>query len=232
MEANPNITRLLEMLENPEAYSEQEIRDIINHDDETREAYRLMVTAKQGYTHKQSNHTTNAQAAWKRFCENEERRMKNEESYGREPMARADSSFFTLHSSFQKIVASFMGILLISSITFAAIHIVRKHQKQKFPQTEQMVSEAKTTNTIPVDTLTTDTTTVQPVIYDNIPLEKMLSEIAAYYSVDVMFQNNEIRSLRFHFVWNPQQEIEKVVSDLNHFERLHVMMKENQLIVE
>ena len=42
METNPNIIRLLEMLESPEAYSEQEIRDIINKDEETREAYRLM----------------------------------------------------------------------------------------------------------------------------------------------------------------------------------------------
>ena len=34
METNPNITRLLEMLENPEIYTEQEILDIINSDEE------------------------------------------------------------------------------------------------------------------------------------------------------------------------------------------------------
>jgi hypothetical protein len=220
------------MLENPEAYSEQEIRDIINHDDETREAYRLMVAAKQGYTHKQTNHTTNAQAAWQRFCESEKFKVKSEKPNTAHSTAQLHSSFFTLHSSFQKIVASFIGILLVSSITFAAIHIVRQHQKQESPQTEQTATVAKTTNTIPVDTLTTDTTTIQPVIFDNIPLEKMLSEIATHYSAEVIFQNNEIRSFRFHFVWNPQQEIEKVVSNLNHFERLHVIMKENQLIVE
>lgn len=44
-----NIKQLLEMLDNPSAYSEQEISDIINRDDETREAYRLMVAAKQSY---------------------------------------------------------------------------------------------------------------------------------------------------------------------------------------
>ena len=45
--SDKNISRLLEMLDNPSAYSEQEIRDIINCDDETREAYRLMVATKQ-----------------------------------------------------------------------------------------------------------------------------------------------------------------------------------------
>ena len=212
MEANPNITRLLEMLENPEAYSEQEIRDIINSDDETRETYQLIVATKQGYIHRQTERSDDIQAAWQRF---------ESKHYPKQP-----------NRNRMKIAASFIGILLVSSITFAAIHIVRQHQKQEFPQTEQTVTVAKTTNTIPVDTLTTDTTTVQPVIYDNIPLEKILSEIATYYSTEVIFQNNEIRSLRFHFVWNPQQEIEKVVSDLNHFEHLHVTLKDNHLIVE
>ena len=40
-----NIRQLLEMLDNPDAYTEQEIHDIINRDDDTREAYRLMVEA-------------------------------------------------------------------------------------------------------------------------------------------------------------------------------------------
>lgn len=63
---NENISRLLEMLDNPSAYSEQEIQDIIDHDDETREAYRLMVVAKQGYRHKQTL-PTDVDAAWQRF---------------------------------------------------------------------------------------------------------------------------------------------------------------------
>ena len=41
-----NIRQLLEMLDNPEAYTEQEIQDIINRDEDTRETYRMMVEAK------------------------------------------------------------------------------------------------------------------------------------------------------------------------------------------
>ena len=43
---NDNIRQLLEMLDNPEAYTEQEIQDIINRDEDTRETYRMMVEAK------------------------------------------------------------------------------------------------------------------------------------------------------------------------------------------
>ena len=60
----------------------------------------------------------------------------------------------------------------------------------------------------------------------------MLPEITTHYGVETVFQSEDARRLRFHFVWNPQADLEKVVSDLNHFEHLHVTLKDNQLIVE
>ena len=69
---NEKIHQLLEMLDNPDAYTEQEIRDIINHDKDTREIYRLMVEAKRSSRHRQDNESVDVNAAWKRFVENEE----------------------------------------------------------------------------------------------------------------------------------------------------------------
>ena len=212
METNPRITRLLEMLDNPEAYSEQEIRDIILCDDETREAYRLMVEAKQGYFHKQTELSANAETAWQRF---EKKHCQKQPSF-----------------NWMKMAASFVGILLLSGMAFATIHIVRQHQTLKSHQSMQTTTVTAPARTMSTDTTEADTTTVLPVIYDNIPLENILPEITAHYGIGVTFQNDDARQLRFHFVWNPQQEIEKVVGDLNHFERLHVTLKDNQLIVE
>ena len=45
METSNNIDRLLAMLDHPERYSEQEIMDTVNHDDETREFYRSLTQA-------------------------------------------------------------------------------------------------------------------------------------------------------------------------------------------
>ena len=131
-----------------------------------------------------------------------------------------------------KIAASFIGVLLVSGIAFAAIHIVRQYQKTDTPKTEVTENATSPIATAPVDTLASDTTTVQPIIYDNIPLEKMLPEIAVHYNVEVTFANEEVRGLRFRFVWNPQQGIDQVISDLNQFERLTVTRKDNQIIVE
>lgn len=214
-----NIRQLLEMLDNPDAYTEQEIQDIINRDDDTREAYRLMVEAKRSSRQRQAAEPIDVDAAWQRL--NEE--LKKEEGH---------SSFFILHSSLQKAAASFIGVLLVSGIAFAAIQMVR-YAQQPAPKAEEVANTPKPANITPADTLTTDTIAVpQPIVYDNIPLEKMLTEIAAHYDAKVAFANDEARGLRFRFVWNPQKGIGQVVSDLNQFERLTVTLKDDVITIE
>jgi len=207
-----NIRQLLEMLDNPDAYTEQEILDIINRDEDTRETYRLMVAAKRSSRQRQADKPIDVDAAWQKL---------NQKVHPKQ------------HSSgWMKIAASFVGVLLVSGITFAAIQIVR-YAQQHTPKTEEVINTTKPAITTPSDTLPTDTTAVsQPVIYDNIPLEKMLSEIAAHYDAKVTFVNDEARGLRFRFVWNPQKGIGQVVRDLNQFERLTVTLKDDVITVE
>ena len=207
-----NIRQLLEMLDNPEAYTEQEIQDIINRDEDTRETYRMMVEAKRSSRQRQADKPVDVDAAWQKF---------------NQIIQPQQHSF-----DWMKIAASFVGVLLVSGIAFAAIQIVR-YTQQHTPKTEEVINTPKSANVTPADTLTTDTiATPQPIIYDNIPLEKMLPEIAAHYDAKVTFVNDEARQLRFYFMWHPQKGIDKVVSDLNQFERLNVTLNDNQITVK
>ena len=209
---NDNIRQLLEMLDNPEAYTEQEIQDIINRDEDTRETYRMMAEAKRSSRQHQANKPIDVDAAWQKF---NQKIQPQQHSFG-----------------WMKIAASFIGVLLVSGIAFAAIQIVR-YAQQNTPKTEEVIYTPKPANVTPNDTLTTDTIAApQPIIYDNIPLEKMLPEIAAHYDAKVTFVNDEARQLRFRFVWNPQKGIDQVVSDFNQFERLTVKLKDNEITVE
>ena len=196
---NDNIRQLLEMLDTPEAYTEQEIQDIINRDEDTRETYRMMVEAKRSSRQQKFN------------------QINQPKQHG---------------FIWMKIAASLIGVLLVSGIAFAAIQMVR-YAQQNTPKTEEVINTPKPTYTTPTDTLTTDTIAApQPIIYDNIPLEKMLPEIATHYDAKVTFVNDEARQLRFRFVWNPQKGIDQVVSDLNQFERLTVTLNDNQITVK
>lgn len=209
---NDNIRQLLEMLDNPEAYTEQEIQDIINRDEDTRETYRMMAEAKRSSRQHQANKPIDVDAAWQKF---NQKIQPQQHSFG-----------------WMKIAASFIGVLLVSGIAFAAIQIVR-YTQQHTPKTEEVINTPKSANVTPADTLTTDTiATQQSIIYDNITLEKMLPEIAAHYDAKVTFVNDEARQLRFYFVWHPQKGIDKVVSDLNKFERLNITLNDNQITVK
>jgi len=218
-----NIRQLLEMLDNPDAYTEQQIQDIINRDEDTRETYRLMVEAKRSSRYRQNQKPVDVDAAWQRFNQ----RLRVGDGTSGMKLQPKQQGF-----GWMKIAASFIGVLLVSGIAFAAIHIVRQFQKQETLKTEITENVTSPVTTASADTLTKDTITVQPVIYDNIPLEKMLPEIAAHYDAKVIFANDEVRQLRFRFVWNPQQGIDQVVSDLNQFEHLTVTRKDSQIIVE
>ena len=135
---------------------------------------------------------------------------------------------------FKKMAASFIGVLLVSGMAFAAIHIVRmvNSHKAETVQTEQPASY-KPSTALPADTVKTDTaTTVQPVVFDNVPLENMLTEIAAYYHAEVSFLNDDARQLRFHFVWKREDGLGHAIEKLNRFESLTVRLDENKIIVE
>ena len=209
---NENIRKILEMLDNPDAYTEQEILDLINRDEDTRKTYRLIVEAKKSSRYHKSDKPVDLDAAWLRF--NKKLQPKR-------------------HSrGWMNIAASIVGVLLVSGIAFATLRVIRQNQKAEISQTETMDGVKNSSTTHPADTLSNDTTTIRPIIYDNIPLEKILSQIAAHYDVKVIFANDEVRQLRFRFVWNPQQDIDQVVSDLNQFERLTARLRDNEITIE
>lgn len=206
---------LLQMMEHPQAYSADEWQQILL-DDECRELYTLMSKTRSAIDAARAEEQITDQVIddeWQRLCAT---------AY---PAARHTSPF-------RKIAASIIGVLIVSGIAFAAIHIARQHQEQKAMKVADTTVAANSSSFALHPSLTEDTVAAQPVIYDNIPLEKMLPEIAAHYDVKVTFANEEVREFRFRFVWNPQQGIEQVVSDLNQFERLKVTLRDKEITVE
>lgn len=217
METNKNIEQLLEMLDHPEAYSEQEIMDIINRDDETRETYRQLVQAKRaGNHHHIASQPIDLDEAWQRF----------ESQYLAQPKQER---------LWKKIAAILAGIVLMTGITWAAVHTIRQTKVNK-AKTEMITddpsvgTEAMTDKQVVSDTTITETTMV-PVTFDNVPLDQMLTEIADYYGLTIEIQNDDARNLRFHFVWNKEDGLAKVLEDLSHFDSVNIEQTDDKLIV-
>ena len=207
-----NIRQLLEMLDNPDAYAEQEIHDIIHRDEDTRETYRLMIEAKRSSRHRRHQKPVDVDAAWQRL---NQKLQPKQHDFG-----------------WMKIAASFIGVLLVTGIAFAAIWSLTPGPSPKDEESGCMQTSDSVKHSTPLSNRRGAEGETPSVIYDNIPLEKMLPEIAAHYDVEVTFANEAVRGLRFHFVWSPVQDIANVVNDLNQFEHLHVTLKDNLITVE
>ena len=202
METNPNIIRLMEMLETPEAYSEQEIRDIINSDEETREAYRLMVASKQGYIHKQKEQPIDIQAAWQRFEDNHYSPKTNR--------------------NWMQIAASFIGILLITGVAFAAYHLMTQRATKENVQAVEDNSMLSSSNA----------QSATPVHFDDVRLDSILAVVSAHYGKTTHFRSDEAKAMKFIMTWVPDSSLTKVIDGLNMFDRLQLTLSEDTIFVE
>ena len=150
--------------------------------------------------------------------------------------AAANYSLFTFHSSLHKVAASIIGILFTAGVAFAAIHIVRHFVggDLKSPTQEVRISNSSQPSpALPTDTIKTDTTTsTKPIVFDNVALDKMLPQIAAYYNKEVEFQNEDARQFRFYFVWKQDETLDVVLHRLNLFESITVELKSDKIVVE
>ena len=209
---NENIRQLLEMLDHPEAYSEQQMLDIILRNEDTRQTYRQMVEAKRSSRHRKTDYPIDVDAAGMRL---NQKLQPKKHGY-----------------NWTKVAALFIGVLLVSGIAFATIFSLTPAFSPKSERNEYELASDTVRHSTRLSHQRATVEEAAPVVYDNVPLEQMVLEIAAHYDAEVTFQSDEARQLRFHFVWNPQQGLEQVVSDLNQFECLTVTLNDNQITIE
>ena len=131
-----------------------------------------------------------------------------------------------------KVAASIIGILFTAGVAFAAIQVVRNIStpKPQQPSTEQVI-DTKPVTSLPADTVKADTIPVEPYVFNNVPLDSMLTAIAVAHNMQVEFENEAARHLRFHFVWKREDSLSRVVEKLNTFEAVNIGIEDKTLVV-
>ena len=130
----------------------------------------------------------------------------------------------------------------MSSIAFAAIQIVRHHAggdlKSVGGDMEPPIQEIHQ-QVVPEDTSKTDTINIpetpeitQPIVFDNVRLDEILPQIASYYQMEVEFNNENVRQLRFYFIWKREDGLDHAIEKLNRFESVSIKIEDNKIIVE
>ena len=219
---NDNKQLYRDMQEAPDKYSDQEIESMMDDLDQV----------------------PDVDKAWQQFESEEffaeqsgkaERRVKSEEFATALPTMR-------FHSLLRKMAASFVGLLLVSGVAFAAIHIVRQYQKPEAPLAADTMAEANSSlftlnSSLPADTIVK----TEPVVFDNVTLDSIVKVIAAFHHLDMDVQNERQRvgasagmqasQLRFYFVWNQEESLQEVIEKLNMFEQVNLAVEDGKLMV-
>ena len=60
----------------------------------------------------------------------------------------------------------------------------------------------------------------------------MLEQVAPHYGMQVEYRNEEARTLRFYFVWQPDEELDAALERLNLFESVNITKEGNTIVVE
>ena len=202
--------RLLQMMEQPQQYTADEWQEILA-DDECRELYTLMSKTQSAVSAARADEEVTDEmidAEWQRI-------------------AKPHSGMPTL----LKIAAMFIGILMLSGIAFAAIHIVsqRVGGEENHGDRSIIQQEDRPAQSVPV--ILPDTIT-QPRIFENVPLDKIIAEMALYYNKVADIQNEQAHELRLYYKWDRKDDIGSIVEDLNHFDHVTLAVEGDRLTVK
>ena len=225
MTEEKRIEWLLELQDHPEQLTDEQLQQILE-DDEMHQLVQQLGFAKRAFKHDViKNDTPDVDAEWEKFAASHAESLDALDEGGQKPRLRA---YLATH----KVAASFIGVLLASGIAFAAIQIVRNIStpKPQLPTTEQATNIESITS-LPADTVKTDTIPTEPYIFNNMPLDSVLTAIATAHGVGVKFENDAARQLRFLFVWKREDGLTRVVEKLNTFEAVNIDIEDKTLVV-
>lgn len=227
---------LLRMMDQPHQYTERQWQEILA-DETCRELYALMAKTKSAYHSPREISDEEIDAEWQRLQPSPT--AVAEAGTISEPITTIGMNV-QKHRRWQRMAAMFIGMLMLSGIAFAAIHLVRQFSQQS-PASNEQPPMTDTTEAKAVPALTpvfheeaaTDTmpTASSPVVFDNVSLDKIASEIATFHHLGCEVQNGKATALRFYFVWRQNDSLQTVVRQLNQFEQVNITVDNDKLMV-
>lgn len=211
--------QLLEMLEHPERYGQEQWQEILA-DEECRELYTIMAKTQSAFAAERADEETTDE-----FLDSQWQRL-----------STAHQSPTTFIPLWHKIAAAAAVVIAFFGITIAAVHTNFFGLTQPDDVVADSEIEKKSDNDLPEEVVveqSVDTAAaMQPRLYDNVPLEQILGDLATHYGVEVEYRTDDVRSLRLFYQWEPDYSLDKVVEMLNNFEVLYIRQEGNKLIVE
>ena len=233
---------LLDLLEHPEKYSETQ-KDELLGDEEVNELYLQLIETRQSLDFAKSKEEMkmpSIDAEWEKLKDEmklKEKQQKEEMNQNAETQQTA--KLFPLWSPMRK-VAAVAAVLVVSGITFAAIHLVtRSHRASDKHNTELVTSRKDSIQQVTapqksnIEEKTDSASLAQlPLVYENAELQNILTPIAGYFHLQVTYQNESARHIRLFLQLEKNMSLDDIIELMNHFEKVNIRHEGQTLIVE
>jgi len=213
--------QLFLMMEHPERYTDEQWSEILA-DDECRELYTMLSmtrSAVDAQRIEQQASDEEVSREWDRFAL--ANRLHPKESFARR----------------HRIAAAAAIALIAAGIMVAAVQTrffgLLPDDNPPVDMTPGLEAPAPSWS----GDITTDDVTGEPDakaaahLYDDVPLEDIIDDLSAHYQVQAEWCNDDVRSLRLYYNWDPDFSLEKVVDMLNSFDAISITLDKDKLII-
>ena len=234
---------LLDLLEHPEKYSETQ-KDELLGDEEVDELYQQLVETRQSLDFSKSKEEMkmpSIDAEWEKLKDEMKLKEKQQKKEVMKQNAETQQTakLFPLWSPMRK-VAAVAAVLVVSGITFAAIHLVtRSHLASDKNNTELVASQKDSIQQVSapqksnIEEKADSASLAQlPLVYENAELQNILTPIAEHFHLQVTYQNESARHIRLFLQLEKNMNLDDIIELMNHFEKVNIRHEGKTLIVE
>lgn len=214
------IDRLLDMTEHPEHYSPAEIEEMLR-DPEVKEAFDVLDKMKSSLM---PVDTPDIEDEWRSFERNHRKSGKTHLRWLRR---------FVPGNVAASIVIGITSCVAVAAIVGVGIY--------SFNQPSQTTTEGDMTSGTDIIASQPDTVmtvkatgevTPEIIVFDEETLATIMDHIAVYYGYQVIFNNNDARSLRLYFRWNQALPVEDIIESLGNFEQITLSIKGRTITID
>ena len=228
---------LLDLLEHPENYTESQMDELLA-DSEVNEIYQQMVETREALDNKKSKEEMampSVSDEWEKLKRTKESEEGEEQGYKENP----SSKIISLWSPMRK-VAAIAGVLVISGIAFAAIHLATHSHQREVANHQEMIAERNDStkrstaiaNTASNEKADSASSMKLPLVYENAELQAILPPIAQHFHLKVVYQNEASRHIRLYLQLTEGLNLDNIIELMNHFEKVNIRHEGETLIVE
>ena len=209
---------VLDIIEHPLNYTADNLTELLS-DPETREIYNLLCKTESAV---EANKSIDVDAEWENFGR---KHTISHHRYFNWFGSRAASITAIIGTSIVAVAAGIVVTIAVSMPKSESMENNIEHAEYKYTlNQEKALPHILSTDSIPEE--------LEPIQFENEPLENIMETIARIYNVSISFSSKELTSLHLYYKLDPVLTLDEVISQLNTFEQINITRNGNTLTID